>query len=517
MPLFKPAERPRAGNIPPPRPAWYRRTVTIISVTVLLLAGIGVVIWRPWQSPCGAGLTQVGSPYTCVGLDLASGPMQAGDPLAPLEDRIAKQNAQLTGDVATIVVLDNMTPNLNTDSVSPDEIRHRVEGAITAAWRADNQSVAYGNTPPIKLLLASFGGSASQEAIAVQSIIAQRDSQHIVAVTGFGQSLAQTRLAAKQLSDAGIVTVGSTVTADDMNTDPSGARIPDFFRVAATNKDAEQVTVNYIAQHDYHKVLLVKDVNTQDSYDESIATDFAAAYQQRFQASIPDNESYLSPTTPVTSASRTSYLTNQFARMHSDICADRPDLIYFAGRGVDLASFLTALSQGGACGLGPIDVLTADDAASIAGQPLPPFPGLSVRVFYTTQAAADEWGGQPSTSDTVQDYAAFAKAYQDNGFETADLQEESVFMSYDAVLAAAIATRLDSPLATKDSSTVASAFLGLKCTHYVPGASGDIAFDGNGNPIDKALPMLQIMPSGSTVLRQVSWPTGAAFNPSSTC
>ncbi|HEY4459513.1 MAG TPA: amino acid ABC transporter substrate-binding protein [Pseudonocardiaceae bacterium] len=517
MALFKLGERSRGTGIPLPTPPWYRRRLTIISAVVLVVAAVVVVIWQPWASQCGAGLTQIGSPYTCVGLDLDSGPMQAGDPLAPLEQRIAAQNAQLTGDFATVVVLDNMTPNLKTDSISPDEIRHRVEGAITAAWRANTQSVAYGNSPPIKLLLASFGSSAGQEAAAVQSIVAQRDSQHIVAVTGFGQSLVQTRLAAKQLSDAGIVSVGATVTADDMNTDPSGARIPDFFRVAATNSDEEQVTVNYIAAHGYHKVLLVKDVNTQDSYDTSIAADFAAAYQQRFLAPVAYNESYLSPTTPVTSDSRTAYLTNQFARMHSDICADHPDLIYFAGRGVDLGSFLTALSQGGACGLGPIDVLTADDASSIVDQPLPPFPGLSVRVFYTTQAAVNEWANQPSTSDAAQDYAAFAKAYQDNGFEAADLQEESVFVSYDAVLAAAIATRLDSPLATKDSSTVASAFLGLKCTHYVPGASGDIAFDANGNPIDKAIPMLRIMPDGSTALQQISWPTGVPFNPSSTC
>jgi hypothetical protein len=518
MALFKLADRSRGTGIPEPTPVWYRRRVTIISASVAVAAAAVVWFIAPWTSHCGPGLSEVGSPYTCVGLDLGSTPMQANDPLAGLESRIAKQNAQITGDnFASIVVFDNMTANLDTDSVSPDEIRRRVEGAMTAVWRADTQSVAGGTTPPIKLLLASFGSGANQEAQAVQAILAQRDTQHIVAVTGLGQSLDQTRQAAKQLSDAGLVTVGATVSADDMNTDLSGKRIPDFFRAAATNANAEQVAVDYIAGHGYRKVLLVKDVNAQDSYDASIAADFGAAYQRRFHASVPDNESYQSPTTPASAEPRADYLTDQFARMHSDICADRPDLVYFAGRGVDLASFLQALSQGGACGLGPIDVITADDAASIAGRPLPAFPGLTVRVFYTTQASVNEWAGQPAGTDTVQNYAAFAKAYQDNGFEAADLQEESVFMSYDSVLAAAMAARMDWPLAGKDSSTMVGAFLGLRCTHYVPGASGDIAFDDNGNPIDKAVPMLQIMPTGATVLRQISWPTGVPLDPASTC
>jgi hypothetical protein len=51
----------------------------------------------------------------------------------------------------------------------------------------------------------------------------------------------------------------------------------------------------------------------------------------------------------------------------------------------------------------------------------------------------------------------------------------------------------------------------------VPGASGDIAFDNNGNPVDKAVPLLQLMPNGSVVLREVTWPTGTQFDPKTTC
>jgi ABC-type branched-subunit amino acid transport system substrate-binding protein len=411
-----------------------------------------------------------------------------------------------------------MTPDPTKDSVSIQEVRDRMEGAITAVWRANNQPVAGGTKPPIKLLLASFGSGASYETEAVQAIVQQKVSQHIVAVTGLGQSLDQTRQAAKDLSDADIVTVGSVVTADNMNTDLTGKPIPNFFRVAATNKDTANAAVSYIAARQYRKALLIADANTSDTYDTSLADDFRAAFTAHYGSPVPYSERYQSPVTPVKSATRNDFMTGQFAKMHSDICADAPDVIYFAGRGVDLASFLTALSGSGACNLGPIDVLTGDDATSIVGQPLPPFQSMHVRVFYTALATADEWRGSPSTDDTKQDYASFAQAFSNraNGFDPADLRGEDAIMSHDAVIATALAARLD-PQATEDSSTVKAYFLRLKCTQFVPGASGDIAFDDNGNPVDKAVPMLELGPDRSSVLQEVNWPTGKQFDPKTTC
>jgi hypothetical protein len=143
------------------------------------------------------------------------------------------------------------------------------------------------------------------------------------------------------------------------------------------------------------------------------------------------------------------------------------------GRGVDLGSFLKALSQGGACGLGPIDVMTGDDAASIVGRSLPPFPDLHVRVLFTALATAGQWGNFPPDAEMVQNYDQFAQAFsnRDNGFDPGDLVEEDAIMSYDAVLAATTAARID-PLATTDPSTVTAYFLRLRCTQFVPAPVG---------------------------------------------
>jgi hypothetical protein len=51
----------------------------------------------------------------------------------------------------------------------------------------------------------------------------------------------------------------------------------------------------------------------------------------------------------------------------------------------------------------------------------------------------------------------------------------------------------------------------------VPGPVGVIAFDSGGNPIDKAMPMLQIQPSGSLTQQDLAWPSGHTLDPKTTC
>jgi hypothetical protein len=465
---------------------------------------------------CGNGLTEEGTPKVCVGVDIDSGALTHGDRLADLEAKVAAVNAKATGgDFGTIVLLMNMTPDPNSDSVGFLVLRHQIEGAITAVWRADNQTVADGTNPPLKLMLANFGTGANYWADAVDSITAQQSSQHIVAVTGIGQSLDNTRQAASALSDAGIVTVGAAVTADNMNQWPDGVRIRDFFRVASTNTDMAATAVSYAAAHHYTRTMLVKDTNNQDSYADTLGTAFTAAYTARHHTKVPYAEPYLSPDGPLSTMSRGQYMANQFAGMHADICQDKPDLVYFAGRGTDLAAFLTSLAQGGACGLSSITVMSGDDATSLEGTPLPNFGDLKVTVLYTSQSSGNEWQGFPASSDQVQNYNQFSEAFGRNGFAPTDLQDGDAAISHDAVLSAATAARLD-PVATTNPSTVAASFLRFACRRTIPGASGDIAFDENGNPLDKAMPIMRVQSNGNVIQQDLAWSTGHAFDPA-TC
>jgi ABC-type branched-subunit amino acid transport system substrate-binding protein len=510
------------GALVNPR-GWVRRN-WIISPILALASAAGLLAWQPWQPAppqppaplCGPGLTAIGSPQVCVGLDLDLTGFRDNDPLADLTRRIADQNSKITGDFATIVYLDNLTPDPKTDSDSPQNIRFRLEGAITAVWRANNEAIV-GGLPKIKLLLASYGSNATSWQQAVEAIKLAKQDEHILATTGLGQSRVETRAAAAALSNANIATVGAITTADNMNEDLDGNHIENFVRVAPLNTDEARAAVPYAIREQYQKMLLVQDLNKKDSYAQTLASAFTAAYQERTGKPVEFTAPYRSPENQPSATNRQDLVTDQFAAMHSDICAIQPDLIYFAGRGVDLGSFLNAIAEGGSCSLGPLDVMTGDSASSLVGKPLPS-GNTEVRVFYTGLAYSNQWENFPPESDNVKNHAGFVKAFtnQENRFPRDHLLNGNAMMGHDAVLAAAKAIRLnDNALADPDS--VDDYFLRLRCSNSVPGASGTIVLNEKGNPINKAMPILRIQPDGNVTLEELAWPDGEPLSWKATC
>jgi ABC-type branched-subunit amino acid transport system substrate-binding protein len=488
-----------------------RHWITSLLIAVVLLIGFGYLTWWSQSQKCGRGMTPTGSPYACVGLDLDSTAFRDADSLADLEHTIADNNRAISEPFATIVVLQDWTTDPKSESVTLREQRHDIEGVITAVSRA-NDPKASGAIPKIKLLLANYNLGASAWPQAVDAIKRARLSEHIVAVTGIDQSLDTTRAAVASLSDAGIAVVSADATADNMNVAPSpgGKRSANFFRVAPTNTEEARVAAKYIEQHGYHKVLLVKDVNEGDSYAQTLANAFA------INVKVDNTEPYRSQDKPLSVATREQFMVKIFADMHSDICAIRPDLIYFAGRGVDLGYFLTALSSSGACGLGPLDVMAGDDADSLVGGRISTSGNLSFTVFYTAFAHVDEWSGFPPDSDYVKNYQDFVAAFTEQRFTDANLDDGEAMLSYDAVRVAISATKAD-PLAATEPDSVTAFLIGIHCHNYVPGASGPIAFDLDGNPIDKAMPILQLHADGTVTQKDLAWPTGQPLDPNSTC
>src|SRR5215470_1834853 len=140
-----------------PRRHWLASSAMAVSLVAILAASV-LAIWQPWQK-CGRGMTAMGSPYRCIGLNLDSTPFQARDPLAKLEKRIADYNATIKEPYATVVLLENMTLDTAVDSTDLNELQYDIEGAFTAVRRA-NTELALGSTSfKIKLLLANPGSS----------------------------------------------------------------------------------------------------------------------------------------------------------------------------------------------------------------------------------------------------------------------------------------------------------------------------------------------------------------------
>jgi ABC-type branched-subunit amino acid transport system substrate-binding protein len=474
---------------------------------------VPVLLSEP-SAPCGRGMTAVGAAGTCVGLDIDSTGFTADGPLTELGRRIAESNDAVDGTFATIVLLDNMTPDAAQDSDDGEALRHRVQGALTAVQRANTQSVAGGTEPRIKLLLASYGSRAESWRQAVTAIRNARVAERIAAVIGIGQSLDTTRHAIIGLSEAGLATVGSVVTADDMNTDFDGEPIVDFFRVAPTNTDEAQAMVSYLIEHRKRRVMLVHDLNEGDGYTRTLSSAFVSAYESRTRNRIMYTDPYRSPGQALKGAVRREHMENRFARMLTNVCVNRPDVIVFAGRSADLASFMRALSEGGACGLPTLDVVTGDDAANIAGDPLPASGHLRFRVFYTALAHGAQWAEQPPDSVYRRNYDAFTEVFLRLGFGSVDLADGHAMISHDAALTAITAIRLD-PLATTDPGTLSDSLLGIGCTNAVPGASGVIALRPDGNPVNKVMPILEIRQDGLLEQEGLVWPEGAEPDPGS--
>ena len=471
---------------------------------------------QPWRHPqppplCGPGLEPQGSPYVCAGLDLASTPLRPGDTLRDLEQAAASQNEAITGPFVTLVVLEDLSFGPG-DTVNPQVQRHQLEGALTAVSMANSSK---GAAPKIKLLFANFGTDADYYQIAVSQIIDAAPAQHIVAVIGIGQSVANANTAINELSAANIATIGSVVTAGNLGLkDPSGSEtdpaniVTNFYRVAPTNSDEAKAGVAFIKQNllgaPYRNVMLIHDTTMSDTYAADLATAFTNLI--RPSSAIP----FQSPVDP----HKRALMISQFDGMFSEICAVKPSLIYFAGRGTDLRDFLTAIESQGSCLPGSLPIVSGDDAANLLGQPLPTgqFP---YTVYYTGLATADEWGN--SGQAPAVNYRAFAGAFTGppHRYSANDLEDGTAMLTADAISAAATAIAMYTEGALTqgppDAQGVAVLLPELHCEHTIPGVSGYIAINqALHDPIDKAMVMLKILPDGKVDPNSMmlTWPDG---------
>lgn len=515
MPLF----RSSTSSAPVQPRSWLRRHKFITAAVVVVVVAAGLAVWQPWK-PCGAGMETIESSPNCVGLDIDDTSFGDGDATRDLRERIAEHNAEVGPDFVTVVVLDNMTPNTEFDSINPDNVMHGVAGALTAASRANDEPIARGTSPQVKLKLANYGATESEAVAAANAIIKARESERIVAVVGLGQSLEHTRLAASMLSDAGLAVVSGMASADNMNRDLYGdpEYIERFYRITPTNIDAAKAAVGYLSSRPPGKLLLVHDTNPDDIYSRTLADAFRGAYREVFEGE-PGDQPFTSPN-GLNKGTREKYMEGMFASVFSRICAEQPDQVYFAGRGTDLAAFLRTIAANGMCVNGlDMDIITSDDASSLLDRPLPVFAPKQVRVFYTSVATRDQWDhADPPQPDNQANYQKFEDAFNRLGLEDDALVDGYAMSVHDAVLVATAAAR-GFESAGENYQLVSDWIKKFDCAGAFSGATGRIAYKTDpavqGNPVDKAMPILRLEPDGRPVQVDLVWPSGQPFGPES--
>ncbi|HEX4720927.1 MAG TPA: ABC transporter substrate-binding protein [Pseudonocardiaceae bacterium] len=516
-----------------PRFMWPRRHPWLAGALVVVLL-FGVVVGGRWlvgrlfapALTCGAGMSANAASTACVGVDLTGGPLSPADPprLGALENTLRDNNNAVTGSYVSIVLLENMTPDEKVDTETYDDLIPDIEGAVAAVWRA-NHTDAWGTIPQVKLFLGNLGSQNASWSAATDEIGANAAANHITSVIGLGQSTLRTRQAAARLTERyHLPVIGSTVTGDDMNTDPStGARMPGFFRVAPTNDDTVAAAARYITgiEPDPSKVAIVFDDVAGDDYTQTLG--LAARRLMPTAHQFP----FTSQTDLPAGVERGKDLAQKFTYVDPNICTVAPKVIYFAGRGVDLGAFVqTWIQSGTPCATtGKLTVVTGDDGdEAIDSEPVrQAIAGGHVAVLFTPLASPDEWGrcmASGSTAAEQANYDQFQAAFTGQPdvctgqsvietdhagaltYRQADLRTGQAMLNQDAAAVAITAARRDSVTVVQNPLGQISIMQEMRCTTgRIAGASGWIVYSADpanyGNPIGKPIPMVTMSSDGT--------------------
>jgi hypothetical protein len=434
--------------------------------------------------------------------------------LAAVEKKIKAENDWVMSQGApyvSIAVMATMDPHPNLEPLDENRTRHGIEGAYLAQYEANHPGGADAKpgAPLVRLLLADMGSQETSWLDAAQDLEARVDTdQHLVAVTGLGISVENTRRVIAELADRHhIALVGSVVTGDNIGSSQG------MVRVSPTNTDEAQAAVKFLdsdpdANHplpDDPGVWLVQDQNSADDYASSLASGFTEALR-----SSTRHAHLIGSGTQYNSALPEAPTVLGDVGIGDRICRANADIVYFAGRGVDFQGFLEGLAHRYCAAQGKhLTVLTGSDATQLINHtPLWTRDGADMSVYFTALAHPQMWQDRPETADQ-ETTSWFGSGPHHFGTEFADetLEDGWAIMFHDGVTTAVTATR---KLFGRNGSVppaggVAQQFNELS----VHGASGYLCFNAQHNPINKAIPIVALDQNGASSYRELSSAAGS--------
>ncbi|MGW4397707.1 ABC transporter substrate-binding protein [Amycolatopsis nivea] len=493
------------------------------TLTVVVLVAAAILV-PPLFARCGEGMTADAND-ACVGINLDSSQFRQNEPehMRELEAAVQANNAAITDNYVSVVLLQDMSPNEGVDTRLYPDLYPDIEGSIAGVWRANHTAAFQGSVPKVKLFLANMGSQYAGWSEAVDKISEHAAGNHVVSVIGLGQSMDNTRAAAAKLtSQAHLPVIGATVTGDTMNLTPEGKLNTGFFRTSPTNTHSVAAAARFIAsiEPDPSRVAIVQDNIPGDDYTQTLGA--RAVKEMPAAHRFP----FTSPGALPHDVSRTDPLLTQFAYLNQNLCSVAPTVVYFTGRGTDLGTFVQSWTQGNTpCANGKLTVVTGDDGGSAINEASlrDAVRGGHVRVLFTSLASPDEWGPCNGTAEQAA-YNTFQAVFTgkpgvcngqsvraDDGaapltFSIADLGSGEGILAHDAMMVAVMAARR---AANGNADTVARTPLSqiglieeMRCQNAVQGASGTIQFSPDqaqyGNPVEKPFPIVEIRADGST-------------------
>ncbi len=402
-----------------------------------------------------------------------------------LEDQTVLDSGSPYIDIAVATML---TGDQATVSIGRDDL----QGAYLAQ-KTYNDGHLLPNGVQVRLLIANSGSVINFATPVAQEIVnlAKSDS-HFVGIMGwpFSSRVAQVL---PTLSAARIPMVSQTASSDSL----TGAS-PYFFRVAPPNVTQGAIGAHY-AETTLHATRVALFVDNSDPYSQTLAKAFS-------------NQFTKDGNTIVATENYTVGKPDNFVQLLGDAEKSNPNLIYFSGYAADASVLLTDLPTSGP--FANLQVMGGDALYELGGYQSSSHAN-GVRMRFTTFAHPDEWGALCSAGQSFactrpnffNNYkAAFDPNNQHNsgiyGYERAD---GDVILSYDATTAM-LAGAQNMLTGSKTTLTPADLLQGLrmiKGANAIQGVSGQISFDANGNPVNKALVILKIVPPGYIQIESV--------------
>ncbi|KAF4406331.1 MULTISPECIES: ABC transporter substrate-binding protein [Streptomyces] len=475
---------------------------TVLGLVLLLVLGLGGPLSWGWyqerqdrereqRARCADGVVRRGPLAECVGVsaqDFAFTPE-----LADVQRLISDENKRVVreeDDYVTIAYMTSLTLE-EDDSNSHESVRRQLQGAYLAQYRANHGDLT--GRPAIRLLVANTGSNSGQWKFTVDRLVELSRSEdrkkRLLAVAGLGPSTQRNKQALERLSRHGIAMVGSNMT------DTGFAGIPGLVRVAPTNEREAEAAAEYLKDRGFETSVIVRDEAEENLYAASLAKEFRSAF--------PDDEHSIVAEASGYDASRPDWETDLYW-ISRTLCDQAPDVVYFAGRGKHLKAFLNSLANR-TCQNRDFTVMGGDDVTNLTNEDLVEAAEKGVEVLYTGLAHPGMW---------EKDKAAVSKPsadfFRDGGWMSETFPNDprtdgQAIVSHDATLTAVQGVRM----AAHGGSDMTGESVGRMFQlmrgeqQRVPGAGGFLSFHRNGDPVDKAVPVLKLHPDGHFQLDDV--------------
>ncbi|WP_433241857.1 hypothetical protein ACQPYK_36975 [Streptosporangium sp. CA-135522] len=458
---------------------------------VLLVGGLGaglVVLLRP-----APRVTDGSGRYT--------------ENLSSVAELIRQENEWVRGQdmpYVSIAVMLPMDPGTSPASTqSTDSVRHALQGAYLAQYWS-NHDEGDASAPNVQLLLADSSGDADAWRAVVGELRQKVTGQdHLVAVTGLGSSTGGTEKAIDELVKGKIALVGSVITSDRL------AGKTTMVRVSPSNSAEARAIAHFIKRRGTVTAVMVQDEDEDDSYTSTLAASFTSAF-----AGVvgPVKEANRLLDIPLTYNSSLDSADTVLGQMTERICNSGANVVFFAGRWQNLPSFLRALTRR-TCVDRKITVVTGDDASNLnRAQPAPIWDDTraGLEVYYTALAHPAAWDTYPDAIQPAvanrfrQGIDSFAAKFPDES-----LDDGQAIMHHDAMLTAIGVVDVFAAQGRTRPSASAVANLLTSALSPVAAASGWITFDVRGNPVNKAIPIVRLLPDGRVVFSELTSENGS--------